>query len=177
MIKGLKGKVIWLIALPNGGKSAIAASLKKSLEKKYHCTILLDGDHLRDALKMTQTHYDLKSRTENGYRIGRLAKMFANQGACVVVAANTLFHEVQRWNRKNLDYLEVFIHSDEETRRKRDKKKRLYARFDAGEIKDILGLDLKAEIPEFPDLIIDNPINSMVDDHVKRIMALLEETV
>lgn len=66
----LSGKVIWLIALPNGGKSAIAAELLIALKAIYPQTILIDGDNLRTALQMTQSHFDLKSRTENGFRIG-----------------------------------------------------------------------------------------------------------
>lgn len=171
MAHTLSGKVIWLIGLPNGGKSAIARPLKPVLEGYYANTILIDGDDLRAALKMTQTHYDLKSRTENGYRIGRLAKMFADQGACVVVAANTLFKEVQEWNRANLDYFEVFIDADETTRRARDGKKQLYARFDRGEVKDVLGIDLPPDIPQSPDLVLGNTLESKVEDHIQAILV------
>ncbi len=170
----LNRKVIWLIALPNGGKSAIAKILTEKLTEQFPCTILLDGDDLRVALQMTQSNYDLKSRTENGYRIGRLAQMFSNQGACVVVAANTLFHEVQQWNRENLNYFEVYIETDEATRRARDSKKRLYAKYDAGELKDILGIDIPPDIPQHPDLIIKSTIDSSVSSHVEAILTALE---
>jgi adenylylsulfate kinase-like enzyme len=171
----LNGKVIWLIALPNGGKTAIGNALKERISDYYNFTIIIDGDDLRKALEMTQSGYSLESRIKNGYRVGRLAKMFADQGACVIVAANTLIYEVQQWNRENLDYIEVFIETDEATRRKRDFEKKLYHKYDLGEIENILGVDIKAEIPKSPDIIISNDLNSNISDHIDEIVSYLEK--
>ena len=172
-MKDLRGKVIWLIGLPNSGKSTIAEALRKSLVKNFPYTILLDGDHLRLALQMTDSNFDLQSRTQNGYRVGRIAQMFTNQNLCVIVAANTLFHEVQQWNRLHLNYFEVYISTDESTRRARDSEKKIYARYDNGELKNILGVDIEPQLPSNPDLIIENNLNSNIDDHVQMIINSL----
>lgn len=145
--------IVWIIGLPNAGKTAVALLLKEHLLQSGLPTVLLDGDDIRRVLAMEQSHYDRGSRVENALRIGRLAALLANQGITVIVAANTLLHEVQQRHRAELPgYVEVYLDCDEATRRQRDGEKQLYERFDRGETCQVLGLDIPADEPDAPDL-------------------------
>ncbi|WP_167320581.1 adenylyl-sulfate kinase [Trichlorobacter lovleyi] len=148
--------IIWIIGLPNAGKTTVAWALKERLQNVGHAAVILDGDAMRVVLGMETSHYDLKSRTENALRIGRLAAMLADQGIIIIVAANTAIREVQEYHRQTLPgYFEVYLKSDEATRRRRDQTKQLYTRYDLGEISNVLGLDIPAEEPTAPELCID----------------------
>ena len=63
----------------------------------------------------------------------------------------SLFHEIHSWNRENIEnYVEVFLDVPLFELEERDPKG-LYAKFKKGEIKNIVGLDIKAEFPKNPD--------------------------
>lgn len=148
--------IIWIIGLPNAGKTTVARSLRELLRPLGRPTVILDGDAMRVVMEMESSHYDLKSRTSNALRIGRLAHMLSEQDLVVIVAANTVIREVQDYHRRNLPgYFEVYLKSDEATRRGRDQGKRLYERYDRGEIDNVLGLDIPAEEPAAPEVCID----------------------
>lgn len=151
------GKIVWIIGLPNAGKTFLAEALHNSLKEVGKSVLLLDGDDIRKVLRMLDSHYDRESRIENALRIGRLAELAQKQGFWVIVAANTLFHDVQQYHREHLDgYFEVHLQSDENVRRSRDIDKRLYHRFDAGEVQNVMGLDINPEEPQNPDLVLVN---------------------
>ena len=60
------------------------------------------------------------------------------------------------WNRESLrKYVEIYLAVDLDTLKKRDPKG-LYRRAEAGEIDNVMGVDLPVEEPEMPDLVILN---------------------
>jgi adenylylsulfate kinase len=70
----------------------------------------------------------------------------------VVIGVIGLFYEVHHWNRQNISgYIEVFIDVPIEELRRRDPKN-LYEKAMEGKIKNIYGVDLKAEYPKNPDV-------------------------
>ena len=77
--------------------------------------------------------------------------MLVDQGIHVIISVMALFHEVQLWNRKNIEnYVEVFLDVPINELERRDPKG-LYLKFKKGEIKNMVGLDIKAEFPKKPD--------------------------
>jgi phosphohistidine swiveling domain-containing protein len=89
-------------------------------------------------------------------RNARLCRLLAEQGAVVVCATISLFHEVQRWNRENLpSYCEIYLRVPIDELRRRDTKG-VYAGVEAGGARNVVGIDLPAEFPEMPDLILEN---------------------
>jgi adenylylsulfate kinase-like enzyme len=148
--------IIWIIGLPNSGKTTVAWALKDLLNGSGYAAAILDGDAIRVVLKMEESHYDRNSRIENALRIGRFAHMLSEQGLVVIVAANTVIREVQDYHRKSLrGYFEVYLKANEATRRNRDQGKHLYERYDKGELCNIFGLDIPADEPSTPEVCID----------------------
>ncbi len=98
--------------------------------------------------------------------------MLAQQGADVVCATISLFHDVQRWNRTNIPgYREIYLQVPMEELRRRDAKG-IYARAERGDLHDVVGLDVPVETPEAPDLVLDNYGQLDVATAVDRIMAI-----
>lgn len=63
-----------------------------------------------------------------------------------------MFHKIRNWNRKNINnYYEVYIKTSYDLIKKRNKKK-LYL----GKIKNVIGKDIKAELPKKPNFVLLN---------------------
>jgi hypothetical protein len=105
-------------------------------------------------------------------RNARLCLLLAEQGIDVVCATISLFHEVQRWNRQNIPrYREIYLRVPIEELRRRDSKG-IYARARCSDARDVVGLDVRAEFPESPDLVLDNYEALDVAAAVDRILAI-----
>ncbi|WP_035075165.1 adenylyl-sulfate kinase [Maridesulfovibrio zosterae] len=162
------GKVIWLTGLSASGKSTIARNMQELLKEKGIISLLLDGDLFREAMADHNCGHDPESRILNAYRISRFANMAARQGLVVIVATMSLYHDIHNWNRNNFpDYFEVLIKADLTILQKRDPKG-LYKHVKSGYAENLPGMDLKAEFPLNPDLIINN------NDHLDDVRMLAE---
>ena len=152
------GRVVWITGLSAAGKSVLAAALVARLRMVYDETLLLDGDELREVFGATSVNvhsYGRDKRMALALKYAHLCKILANQGFTVVIATISLFKEVHAWNRENLQgYFEVYLRVPLEELRRRDPKG-IYRRFDAGEIKDVTGLDLPIDEPNSPDWVLE----------------------
>ncbi|RKZ63425.1 MAG: adenylyl-sulfate kinase, partial [Candidatus Parabeggiatoa sp. nov. 3] len=83
-------KVLWITGLSGAGKTTIARATQDILRSKSVCTVLLDGDQVRNVVKDESCGHDQANRLKNAYRISRLAKMIAEQGLVVIVATMSL---------------------------------------------------------------------------------------
>ena len=111
-------------------------------------------------------------RRRSAMRNARLCRLLAGQGFDVVCATISLFHDVQRWNRENIPgYREIYLRVPIEELRRRDSKG-IYANAQRGEARDVVGFDVPAEVPEAPDLILDNYGALDVATAVDRILAV-----
>ena len=146
--------VIWITGLSAAGKTTLATAVTQRLRNQGRPVVMLDGDELREALAVTDTHAR-DSRLVLAHKYARLARMIARQGVTVVVGTVALFREIHAWNRENLPgYFEVYLRVPIDELRRRDPKG-IYRRFDAGEISDVAGLDLPVDEPVAPHLLID----------------------
>ena len=104
-------------------------------------------------------------------RNARLCRLLAEQGGDVVCATISMFHEVQRWNRENIPgYREIYLRVPIDELRRRDQKG-IYVGAQRGDTRDVVGLDVPAEAPEAPDLVLDNYGALDVAGAVDRILA------
>ena len=104
-------------------------------------------------------------------RNARLCRLLAEQGGDVVCATISMFHEVQRWNRENIPgYREIYLRVPIDELRRRDSKG-IYVGDWRGDTHDVVGLDVPAEAPEAPDLVLDNYGALDVSTAVDRILA------
>jgi len=160
------GRVFWITGLSGSGKTSVGRELCSRLRAVGHPVIFLDGDALRAAIAEDLGH-SAENRRRSAMRNARLCRLLSEQGSDVVCATISLFHEVQRWNRENIPrYHEVYLRVPIDELRRRDTKG-IYAAGQRGDLRDVVGIDMPAEFPQAPHLILDNygelDVNSAVD--------------
>ena len=147
------GKVFWITGFSGAGKTTVAKLLVAELSKNGLPVAFLDGDELREILRVNQVsnfEYNRDERISLSRSYSSLALLLANQGLTVVVATISLFKEVHRWNRENIqNYFEVFLDVPLEVRKARDPKG-IYNRYTIGLERNVAGLDLDADVPNSP---------------------------
>ena len=147
------GLVLWITGLSGTGKTTLGRELWHRLRAAGRPAIFLDGDLLRASIA-EDLDYTAGSRRRSAMRNARLCRLLAEQGTDVVCATISLFHEVHRWNRENVPgYREIYLRVPIEELRLRDSKG-IYG--EDSNSRDIVGFDIPAEVPEAPDLILDN---------------------
>jgi len=154
----MAGRVVWITGLSGAGKTTLATELAQRLRGAAQAVISLDGDDLRRIWGDSPTDeagYGREERIALAIRYARLAKLLSSQDHVVIVATISLFREVHVWNRKNIPgYFEVYLRAQLDELRRRDPKG-IYRRYEAGELKNVAGLDLEIDEPESPDLLLD----------------------
>ena len=172
------GRVIWITGLSGAGKTTLAVELSRRLKAAGQLVVTLDGDDLRFVLageSGNPTGYGRDERVALSARYARLAQLISMQSVTVVVATISLFREVHAWNRKHVpNYFEVYLRVPLDELRRRDPRG-LYRRFDAGEMRDVAGLDLEIDEPQEPDLLIEFSPSRGPDDLASDVMSHLPE--
>ena len=165
------GRVFWITGLSGAGKTTVGQELCSRLRAAGRSVTFLDGDALRAAIAEDLGH-SADNRRRSAMRNARLCQLLAGQGADVVCATISLFHEVQRWNRENIPgYREIYLRVPIDELRRRDSKG-IYSGAQGGDARDVVGLDVPAEAPEAPDLVLDNYGALDVATVVDRILAV-----
>ena len=146
--------VIWITGLSGSGKTTLARAIGEVVKPALPQLVVLDGDVIRAAVADGLGHAEA-DRMVQIRRIQGLAKALADQGLVVVVAALYAHPDLLRWNRDNLQpYFEVYLDASLDLVRRRDHNG-LYAKADAGETGDVVGVDIAWHAPEHPDLVIE----------------------
>ena len=164
-------KVIWITGLSSSGKSTLANNLVDRLRANGENIVKLDGDEIREVLNVAKSNSKNHNRTARialAIKYAKLCKLIANQGLTVVCSTISMFKEVYLWNRENQpSYFEVYLKVPLSVLKNRDPKG-IYKRFDAGELRDVAGMDLQVDEPESPDILFEfDPalkISEMVED-------------
>ena len=150
-----KGIVYWICGLAGSGKTTIARQFTDYLKEKNIKPIIIDGDNIRKVFKLDKD-YSRKGRLEIARVYSHLSKMLSDQGFVVIVSVIAMFKEIQNYNRNEIkNYVEVFLDVPIEKLVERDQKN-LYSRALKGEIKEVVGVDIKPDFPVKPDLRILN---------------------
>ncbi len=148
------GTVYWITGLSGAGKTTLATALVEKLKTTGKHPIFLDGDAMRDIFDTTK-NLNQNERFLLSKKYAKLCQVLANQGFDVVCATISLFHETQSWNRKHIThYVEIFLQVPLAELKKRDPKE-IYAKHTAGEMPNVVGIDIPAEFPKQPDILID----------------------
>lgn len=164
--------VIWLTGLSGSGKSSLASALFALLKPTRPTLVRLDGDELRAAFG-GDLGFRAADRFRQIQRIQRIAKMLADQGMTVLVAALYAHPELLAWNRIHLPgYFEVYLKADVDFLIGRDTKA-LYARARRGEIADVVGVDVPWHTPADPDLVIDAATAPRPEALARRVLEAL----
>jgi len=149
------GLVLWITGLSGAGKSTVCGILERAFHDAGLPVAVLDGDVLRALFAVDAGHgRDHRRRLALSY--GQLCREIARRGVHVLCATISMFHEVHDWNRANIErYVEVYLRVPVDELRRRDPKG-LYAKADAGEIADMVGVHFPAEEPRNADLVLDH---------------------
>ena len=161
--------VIWLTGLSGSGKTTLCNSLWDLLKPDLPQLVLIDGDAIRSALG-EGLGYREPDRVVQITRIQNLAKMLSDQGLVVLVAALYCNADLMNWNRQNIDgYFEVYLEASLEALQARDTKG-LYRGAADGSIPDVVGVDIPWNVPQAPDLVINNDNPESPDVLARRVI-------
>lgn len=151
-----KGQVFWITGLSGAGKSTLAYDVVARLRAAGSSVVMLDGDELREvfgAVAANAQNHGREGRIALAMQYAYLCRILASQGMTVVIATISLFREVYAWNRENLPgYFEIYLKVPIKELRRRDPKG-IYRRFDAGELSNVAGLDLRIDEPKDADWV------------------------
>ena len=148
-----KPVVLWFTGLSGSGKSTIANLVEIELHRQGRHTYTLDGDNLRHGLNR-DLGFTAADRVENIRRVGEVAKLMADAGLIVLCSFISPFAAERRMVRELLEpgeFLEIFVDTPIAECRRRDVKG-LYAKADAGLLRNFTGVDSPYEIPEAAEL-------------------------
>lgn len=163
----MKGRLFWVTGLSGAGKTTIGTILYQKLKEKYPNTVLFDGDVLRQVFG-NDLGYSKEERFACAMRYARLCKLLTEQGIFVVCCTISMFDEVRKWNRENIEaYTEVYINVPMEILEQRNQKN-LYDDVKKGTAENVVGMDLELELPKNPDVVL-------VNDGAKRPEEMGEE--
>jgi adenylylsulfate kinase len=148
------GGIVWMTGLSGAGKSTLATALAARLAPARPVE-LLDGDDVRTFLS-AGLGFSRADRDTNVQRIAYVARLLANHGVLVFVAAISPYAETRAGLRAlsraaGHEFVEVFVHAPLETVIERDVKG-LYRRAQAGEIASFTGISDPYEPPVAPDV-------------------------
>ena len=161
-----KGILFWVTGLSGSGKTVISEKIRKDIIKNYGPTLLVSGDDLRKIFKFDK--YTAAERKVLGIYYCSYAKFITNQGINLIFAVVGMRDSTRNWNRKNIsNYVEIYIKTNINTIIKANKKK-IYHKKNSG---NIVGIDIKSELPKKADIIINNNFKKSLDILAKELVA------
>ena len=150
---GQKPAVLWFTGLSASGKSTIANLVEKRLHAQGRHTMSLDGDNVRHGLNR-DLGFSEADRVENIRRVAEVSRLFVDAGLIVLVSFISPYRAERMLARdcvEDSEFLEIFVDTPVEECRRRDPKG-LYARADAGQIRNFTGVDAPYEEPLDPEI-------------------------
>lgn len=148
----MRGGVLWFTGLSGAGKSTLASAVAQRLAAT-RAVELLDGDEIRTFLSAGLT-FSRADRDTNVQRIGYVARLLANHGVVVLVAAISPYADTRADLRRRSaaaghPFLEIYVNAPLATVTERDVKG-LYRRALAGELPNFTGVSDPYEPPTAP---------------------------
>jgi|TARA_Y100000294_G_scaffold143568_1_gene138175 adenylylsulfate kinase len=161
ILNSKKGILFWITGLSRSGKTSIAKKIKKRLSRLYGPTLEMSGDEFRTIFK-SDDGYTNKARKKNIMKNLIFAKLITDQKINLIFNLIGMYDYARNWNRKNIDnYVEIYIEANIHKIMKL-KHKRTYLKYKHK--RDIVGWDIKAELPKKPHIIIKNNFHRTITD-------------
>ena len=160
-----QGVCIWFTGLSGSGKSTTAEVLTVLMMEHGRQVTVLDGDVVRTHLSKG-LGFSKEDRDTNIRRIGFVAAEIVSHGGAVICAAVSPYRATRNDVRNRVGshrFVEVFVDTPLEVCESRDAKG-MYARARRGEIRGFTGIDDPYENPEHPEITLDTPASSPVEN-------------
>ena len=152
-LKGQRPAALWFTGLSGAGKSTIANLVDRKLHALGRHSYILDGDNVRHGLNR-DLGFSEADRVENIRRAAEAARLMVDAGLIVMVSFISPYRSDRDAARERFEageFIEVYIDTPIDECRRRDPKG-LYARADAGQIRNFTGVDAPYEAPAAPEL-------------------------
>jgi cytidine diphosphoramidate kinase len=170
-----KPGLLWITGLSGSGKTTISKIIYSELKKNYSNIILLDGDILRNKLKIKKwDHFLSNSRTKVGLMYVNLCKKYVDdKKKFVIIATMSLKSKVHNEYKKIKNNYDIFLDVPMKELKKRDPKG-IYKKFRNKEISNMVGLDINFDKPNNPSLYIKWKKNLTAFNISKKIIKLIK---
>lgn len=166
--------VLWFTGLPSSGKSTLADAVSVEL-KKYNIPFeKIDGDVVRRTISK-DLGFSKKDIEENGRRASSLAKNFTKKKICVLASIISPYKNTRNHIRRKIgrDFIEIYTKCDPNICVQRDVKG-LYKKALAGEIQNFIGISIKYEEPDNPEIVVETDKES-VEQCTQKILGYLKK--
>ena len=139
---------IWLTGLSGAGKTTLAKNLQK-----YFDAILVDGDDIRNGISKDLS-FDNEGRMKNVSIAAHVCKIVNDSNKIAVAAMMSPLNEHREQAKAIIgSVFLVYVACDIGTLKKRDTKG-LYKKFEDGELKNMVGLDLSYDVPLDANIVV-----------------------
>ena len=164
--------VVFLTGLSGSGKTTLARAVIQRLKKKGLVPVLLDGDEIRHAIKLTG--FDEASRKKHNLNVGYMASLLEAQGKVVIVSLISPYEDIRQQIRGMCKkFIEVYVATDIKVCMERDTRG-LYEKAITGEIPDFTGISAPYFPPQHPELVLDTATMSL-EECTERIIQKLRK--
>jgi bifunctional enzyme CysN/CysC len=173
-LKDHRGKVLWLTGLSGAGKSTIANAAERRLRALGVHTYVLDGDNVRGGLNR-DLGFAPEDRAENVRRVAEVAALMLDAGLVVIVALVSPFRADRAAARALFapgDFVEVWVDTPLAECVRRDPKG-LYAKANAGALRNMTGIGQDYEPPTEAEVVLDGTASA--EEAVARLTALVTD--
>lgn len=160
-----KGTVYFFTGLAGAGKSTIGGLFYRRIKSKRNDIVLLDGDQIRAFSGDGEGGYSTEARRSGAFHNFMMCKMLADQGIDVVLCSISMYNDCRAWAREHIEnYKEIYVKVTFETLYRRDQK----GLYSSG-AKEVVGVDLPYDEPEYPDIVIQNDGQETPEEIVARL--------
>jgi ATP sulfurylase/adenylyl-sulfate kinase len=165
------GFVVWLTGLSGAGKSTIGQEIAARIRAAGRRVEVLDGDVVRQNLSQG-LGFSREDRDTNIRRIAFVAKLLAENGVAVIVAAISPYRAVRDETKASIGrFTEVYVKCSLAEVARRDPKG-LYAKAQRGEIPNFTGVSDPYEEPLSADVTVETDRETIRDSVAKVLSAL-----
>ena len=174
-LKGQLPAILWFTGLSASGKSTIANLVERRLAAMGRHTMVLDGDNVRHGLNR-DLGFTEADRVENIRRIAEVAKLFVEAGLIVLVSFISPYRAERGLARDTVEpgeFIEIYVDTPVDECRRRDPKG-LYAKADAGQLRNFTGVDAPYEPPTDPELHLPT-IEQSAETLAEQVVAKLQQ--
>lgn len=169
----MSGYTIWFTGLSGSGKTTISNEVVKTLRERNISVVLLDGDVVRKALS-PNLKYTRKDRDEQIRRVANVCYLISESNVLNISCTNSSTKKERHYARDLIDnFVEVYIKCPISVCEGRDVKG-YYQLARDGKLKNFVGIDIKYEEPESPDVVLETD-KERVEESANKLIRYLEK--